>query len=488
MIELYKKIDAKLLKKYPKLWILGIHFYVPIIIALYLILYGIGFAYSMDPLPKASDTRDFMSSILTFMIIPLILLSILFIIRQIKFNSMRVHHSLPYRNVILNFLSFLIISSAIFFLPFVVQLGTYHKAKLAINEEEFLEDARALHVGYSHFYNADVERHVRVLANAENAVYDDEALLDESGNIYKSWYMRTYRMDESNQNLILFRGSLIDYRVRGERNRLNKTTLSEFVSTNYWDTIPIKQAEDEITAFLAVSEKYEGVSAYTSPRSLIEAQIEHCKEELKKKNEYDQKAFIALKNDSRFSDVLEFHEDVIIRDSMFFALAGKFLYVFIGFPLYFSLILLVICSVRIVDFGWGMLAIALSVTLYSTIMGFFALTNGSGNSEVFAFVLLMIFVLLTAIFSFGKFGIKPGLRKALGIMFQLMLPIVVMIVFFFMDEFHECPLPYDECIGFEYFERDIYYKMAYLTSIVSGLISVFVFNKYYEMRYVHPKD
>jgi len=48
-------------------------------------------------------------------------------------------------------------------------------------------------------------------------------------------------------------------------------------------------------------------------------------------------------------------------------------------------------------------------------------------------------------------------------------------------------LPYDECTGFEYFEEYLNYKFAYATSIAIGFLGIWVFNRYYQRKYIHPK-
>ena len=68
----FKKIDHHLLQKYPNLWVLGVHIYLPIILVLNLVIGLTGLLYPLDPLPEFYRYRDFFQNTSVTMILPTI--------------------------------------------------------------------------------------------------------------------------------------------------------------------------------------------------------------------------------------------------------------------------------------------------------------------------------------------------------------------------------------------------------------------------------
>lgn len=89
MKKYYQKIDTYLLARYPNIWVLGVHIFVPIIVVTFLALVIIG-AVLVNVYKGIYSLDDSFEQLGLAMVLPVILLLILFIIRQAKYNALRV--------------------------------------------------------------------------------------------------------------------------------------------------------------------------------------------------------------------------------------------------------------------------------------------------------------------------------------------------------------------------------------------------------------
>ena len=156
MLQKFKNWDRTIAKNYPKIWVLGLHIYVPLILVTWLLFYGFGWLISTDPLPVSWTVREFSQQITLYSILPTIIIGILYFIRQIRFNALRVHHHLPFKNPYLHFASFLLICVLFTSIPQAGHFGLYHRMKTSMNEEIFKEDLIHLNAGIAHFYQSDL--------------------------------------------------------------------------------------------------------------------------------------------------------------------------------------------------------------------------------------------------------------------------------------------------------------------------------------------
>ncbi|MFY0644557.1 MAG: hypothetical protein JXR19_08855 [Bacteroidia bacterium] len=126
---IFKKWEDRLLKSNPTMWILGVHYFVPIILIVGAILFAIGFAYQYDlQHTPYYELGSFFGVLTLLMSLLSILLLIMFIIRQVRFNTHRIHHRLPYKKGFFFFVSFFIVIASISTLPVMGNLGSYVKS------------------------------------------------------------------------------------------------------------------------------------------------------------------------------------------------------------------------------------------------------------------------------------------------------------------------------------------------------------------------
>ncbi|MFT7590866.1 MAG: hypothetical protein ACI9UJ_000784, partial [bacterium] len=204
-------------------------------------------------------------------------------------------------------------------------------------------------------------------------------------------------------------------------------------------------------------------------------------------------AFNHLKNYGRFDNNINFHNRLINKRSFFYPLEWEFWRFYFLLTLALSVLLIILCSVNIAEFGWGMLVVALHPTVFGIVGALvaFMFQDVSGEkAAVIGIVLLLLFTLNAYIIAFFK-GFKPSLRRAFAIACHIYTPIAAAILLFllkeasnccFIDnnwrEYCDCYLP---CTSDEF-------DLIVLSVVVFGaIVSTFFFGRYYKKQYTNPQ-
>ncbi|MFT5725028.1 MAG: uncharacterized membrane protein (DUF485 family) [Bacteroidia bacterium] len=464
----YQKIDHRMLERFPNLWVLGIHIYLPILATLYFILFAVGFIYPLNPLPYFYDYESFFENLSLTMVLPTILLLVVFVIRQVKFNSKRVHLSLPYKHSFLVFLYFLVIIFSITVLPFIGNIAAYLKTDLTLNQQQYAQDAKVMSKGFCHFYLAkeyiDDPEHC---AEAEAQGY----YIDDYGD--RTRYVR-YELNTSRDSLIVTR-EFVDYSYSGGR-----------------DTISLDQAYKEIQDFIDLSATYEGNVKRSSPTEIVAINLKSDRF-YNRLDETHRPAFDHLQNYERFDNNVNFHEQLKDKRSFFFATEFEFWQWYIFLALAISVLLIILCSVNISEFGWGMLVIALHPTVFGIVAALtaFVFRDFDGDTALYAgMVLLLLFTLNALFFAFYK-RFKPALRRAFAITSHIYLPIVAVILLLMIKEVSHCCFSNNEwsenCSCFLPVTRDQFELISIGVVFFGSILMTYLFGRYYKRQYVNPQ-
>jgi len=464
----FKKIDYHLLQKYPNLWVLGVHIYLPIILVLYLVIGLTGLLYPLDPLPEFYRYRDFFQNTSVTMILPTILLVVVFIIRQVKFNSKRVHLSLPYKQQFLVFLYFIFLFLSITTLPLVGNITAYIKSDIVLDQEQFSEDAKVMRRGFVHFF-------------LEKSYVDDpeDCAEAEANGFYIDAYgdQRSYKRYELNNT----KDSLIVYRH-----------FVDYSYSNDLDTISLDQAYREIDSFIALSHKYQGDVTHVDPVQIVNANLKTDRYYTKFEKNV-RPAFSYLQDYGAFDNNINFHNKVISKGSFFFSLEWDFWRGYLFITLVLSVLLIILCSVNIAEFGWGMLVVALHPTVFGIVAALVAFLFREVDGEMAATIGIFLLLLFTAnayFFAFNK-RFKPALRRAFAIACHIYTPIVACLLIVMYKEASDCcylDSTYREnCDCILPFTREQYNLITLNTLIIGSIISTYVFGKYYKKQYTNPQ-
>ena len=243
--------------------------------------------------------------------------------------------------------------------------------------------------------------------------------------------------------------------------------------------------------FAKLSPTYKGELENVDLNTIIAEHIDHNLDQMTVQPEH-RKNFNKFKDVSRFKEIVSTNAQTAFQQSPFKCTTWKFWKGYLFLALYLSVLMFILSSVKLVDFGWALLTGSLTAISYAIINGlsFMDFVRPDGFVEFFNLILLSIYVCIYLWIMFSK-RIKNGVKKAFGIAFQFFIPHVIYAYFGLFDEIHDCPYPrmdynIDPCEGYEYFGRESYYMVAMAVCLLAVAIGIWFFNRYYTRRYVYP--
>jgi hypothetical protein len=433
----YNKIDTYLLARHPNLWVLGIHIFIPIIVVTFLVLGLIG-AVLVNVATVAYSLDDSFEQLGLAMVLPVILLLILFIIRQAKYNALRVHHFLPFKRRFAFFLAFWITFFGITSLPFATYFGSYFAPGINHNQKAYYEDRALLEKYMTHFYL--------------KSCYHDESLDDNSNDDYLS------RIDKP-----------CDYRLDNRWDTLHLNVMRyNWEYAKYYngnpDRISLPQARKEIATFISVAKQYKAEFKTEDVSEILEMNTTGKGIVWDKSSSNNVGFYTHIVNLPEYEKCIYWSKSYHSHRQVFRIFKWEFwrYLSLVGFSMAFLLI--IYCSTNKGEFGWSLLVCALFPTVYGIVAGLLALFNIL-DGEVGAQILLALFGGAVVYVAFiGNF--KPKLKRIFGISLNIMLPILVPII-----------------ISFEMLDEDEFFVFAF----VIGLITTYIFSFYYRYQYLHPK-
>ncbi len=457
-----------MLEKYPNLWVLGVPIYVPILVLLHVIIMSIGFIYPLNPLPDFFRYKDFFENISITMILPTILLVVIFVIRQVKFNSKRVHLSLPYRYQFLVFLYFFGLLFGITSLPLSGNLAAYVKTNLTLDKDRFDKEHDVMADGFTHFF-------------LEKSYIDDPEdcrIAEKQGYYFDDYNDRIgytrYELNETKDSLIVYR-HFVDYRYGSDL-----------------DTISLPQAYKEIETFISIAQRYEGGVTETDPVRIVEQNLKSDRFYTKGEKRV-RPAFDYLESYQRFDNNINFHNKLLYKNSFFFAAEWEFWRAYAFLALALSILLIILCSVNIAEFGWGMLVVALHPTVFGIVAALtvfiFRDVNGDQGPWI-GIILLSIFTLNALFFAFNK-RFKPALRRAFAIACHIYLPLVAGGFMMLVEEVLDCcyvdSTYIENCDCFYPFTQTQYELTLMGTFFFGSILVTYLFGRYYKRQYTDPQ-
>jgi hypothetical protein len=431
---IFNKVDQYLLTRYPRLWVLGVHIFIPIVAATWLVLVIIGAVIVNTSNAGIYDMEDSFEQIGVGMILPLILLVILFIIRQAKYNAIRVHTHLPYKHRFMVFLAFWLVLFSISSLPFATYFGSWFIPGLNHNELSFENDKKVLEPGMSHI-------HLKGCYDPVARYRDD----DYESKILSNYTPCDYRLDKTNDSLYVLRYDW-DY----DRYYANRP-----------DRISMEDAYLEIEQSIEVAKKYKAQFKLEDAAQIIEMNARS--RSIPWDTSIDRMTYSHMSNRNHFDRCIGINESYHSERQMFWIFDWEFwrYYSLVAFSLAFLLI--IYCSVDKGEFGWAMLVCALMPTVYGILYGLLSLMN-IVNGEASAKFLLAVFMGISAFIAFAS-KYKPKLKRIFGISLNMMLPIVL-------------PL----FIDVDFDDDGIYATYLFML----GLIVTWIYTLYYRLQYLHP--
>jgi hypothetical protein len=196
-------------------------------------------------------------------------------------------------------------------------------------------------------------------------------------------------------------------------------------------------------------------------------------------------------NYKRFDNNITFNNNFLQRDSIFFVSNISFWQFYLFVALSLAVLLLIICSTKIEDFGWAMLVCALHPTVYGILLLLLSSVNNHSATDGIVLLLLLGFT-INGIFVAFFSKLRATIKRAFAISLHIYAPILIILNLTFMEKIANCcwrdydPL-LNDCKCFYPFNRDEYTLMLWAISLLSIFVFTYLFGRYYKRQYINPQ-
>lgn len=479
MIQLFKSYDEKILKSKPLVWITALHWILPLAIILCVLTYLYGWFLPYDIELTSNEVGDFIYPAIWITVICVIILVVVYFIRQIRFNALRVHHSLPYQKPYLHFFIFLITLIGITAIPHMASLGALHKSQSSIDQDTVAADLEILDLGVTHFVAK--ERFINYSESQYdtlNEVLKKKIIKENSSENNESWHSE-YKLPS--------------YFIKSDTVYLTRSSMSGYNYNNYGDLlfITLAQAKKEIADFRIVAQKYGGRFKDITPMQQILDRATFSENgAVVNYNNSSYQDFNSIHNEYDLKQHYSLHKSILAKDKMFYAGSWSFWKYYFILPFFLSLLLYVLSVTKLSDFGWSLLISSLTFVFGGILSGLFSVLTSFDysqfGSEWFYLVLMSVFLLIY-IYIIHYSSIASSRKRTFAIALHLLVPFIFWFYWLLGDELHECRYGYEMCTSHEeVMSSSAYMDLGYFLLVLACTASVYLFNRYYTQQYVNP--
>jgi len=442
MIKFYTKTAQTILKKSPFQWIIGWHLFLPIIIILFIFSITVGFMfpttthnyYNNGGLKTAAVFLGFLS----FMAF------ILYIVRQIKYNSFRIHHHIPFAKSMMIFFSFWTITSLLSFVPFI----PYHIHNWRVTQKinsitnDFENDTKVLYYG-SVFFVSDY-----------NSVPDGEIVLHDED----------LKRPQRHSDVIFNNNNTVTI------NNINHTFGYYHYNGNPLPlNITYKEAFNRIKRFVEVAKKYDiqlldndEVSIFNKRKTFNKGRST-TNYSIFINTDIDENSFYEATNNydaMMYNYKLHYNKSIELEEVLGILLLS----------IIFAVLLWIVISIPIADFGFSIL---ISVVLMVFMGIISAMINLIASND---FIIRLAFYILILIIFYLAFIRKKDTRiyRVLKIVSHYSVAVFLFLIFLEIDEanlFHH---------------REEFYVFSTLF-IIGMLLSILIYKQVYKNYRLLPK-
>lgn len=142
-MKLFKKLDDYLLHYYPSIWITRVHYFLPIGLAIFALLFFGNLAIGWSP--KDDFPQSYIAVVL--MIIPILIYLVYWFVFQSRYNVAKSGGRMPLGFEYLNFFLYMLVFFVAFLIISAIPLSNLHKVKMSVDKEELMRDIVHLNKG-----------------------------------------------------------------------------------------------------------------------------------------------------------------------------------------------------------------------------------------------------------------------------------------------------------------------------------------------------
>jgi hypothetical protein len=446
---LYKKIDSTILKKHPFHWIISWHKFIPIILGIALFGIAIGFLFPVTVYNYYSD--DGVESAAIFIGFISLMAFILYIIHQVKYNSFRIHHHIPYARSIMLFFAFWIIAFLFSLLPFVpIQVHTWRiNQKINSITKNLKEDARTLNKGSAFFAAAQISYNSRMTL---------KALDKNTSNINLEKPNRPHNYD-----MVIDDNGVVIYKLP-----------YNFGYYNYQIKLPIHLSKSEalglINKFTETAKRFDIKLQETDAERIYEQRKAYnLKDNIDSSSNYS--LFVLEGNDypaKAYNQMIRFYNRYNYDDNDY---VDEFLLITLIFAGFVALLLWIFISVPMADFGFSVLAAVILMIFSGIIIAIMAIASAVSEETIQFFLWFLILIIFLIAFS----GIhKTRFQRIMQIVSHYTISVMAILIIIIIEEAN-------------IFSRaDEFYVFSGIL-LLSIILSVFMYKYVYRRYRIMPK-
>lgn len=142
-MKLFKKLDNYLLHYYPSIWITRVHYFLPIGLAIFVLLFFSNLAIGWNPKSELPDA----SIAVVLMIIPVLLYLVYWFIFQSRYNVLKSGGKMKVGFEYLNYFIYLLVFFMAFLIICAIPISNHAKLKYGVDRAELLKDIDNLNAG-----------------------------------------------------------------------------------------------------------------------------------------------------------------------------------------------------------------------------------------------------------------------------------------------------------------------------------------------------
>jgi len=443
MIKLYTKIDNTILKKSPFQWIIGWHKFLPIIAILVIFSLAIGFLFSTTNYGYYRDTGLETASV--FLGFISFMAFILYVVRQVKFNSFRIHHHIPFKKSIFIFFAFWLIIFLFSYIPFIPHHIHTWRVKKHINSisNDFEKDLKTLHDG-SVFFTSEY--------------YDTKDVFHGKRAVLTDYSPQSFEIKFNDKFVTINR---IHHRFGYYPREGNRPVRFPIIINN-------EEALNRIKNFIAVANKYDIKLLEKNPKEVFTKR----KAFQQQKNKQGFTLFTNDKIVSYPTEAVNKYDNMMSNYQRHLNKSFKVeepLGILI-FSIILAILLWIVISVPIADFGYSVLISVILMVFMGIVTAMLSLIDSNNFTIRLAFYILIFTIFFLAFIRKNK----TRLYRVLKIVSHYLVAVFLFIVF----------LEIDEANIFRH--RDEFYVFSALF-LIGMVISVFLFKQVYKNYRLLPK-
>ena len=425
-MNLYKKIDGYLMRNYPAVWETKVHFYLPLIWIILLLLFTVGFLFPVD-----MESNNSFFEFTPILVVPSVVLTVFWVIAAVKYNVFKSGGKSGLGHDFTQILIYFLIVFSTIQIPMAPTFGVHQKMRASFNIGEIQAEREVLNKGNTILswsrYSVDEESPNYYSIRRRKLVYEDRDIFDNNRS-YK-YVNDPYIMNRNEMIQALNDFKVSVYKLTEIKLDIDATAyVDDNIANNFSNQLSYNHEYQTVENYFRNAQKYGG-NVFPKP----------------------------------FNEI--------------------FPWLFMmGFALLASIVFWMFKRNQTKNFFLGIIALVASPALFGIIVAFLAITEilGKGNEDIILFGIVWVILIAYGIIALIQ-SLNSESKHWIGIMssmaFQFYLPIILF-----------ATAAYAISENFHGDEKGSLILIAFFLSVLLGLILIIPMKLVYKRHWFLPNS